>query len=48
VKETLRAVDAERAAAIARQAIEADDADAVRALAADLRDAAANATIRPS
>jgi phosphoenolpyruvate-protein phosphotransferase len=48
VKETLRAIDAAEAAAVARDAIAADDADAVRALAAGLPAAAANATIRPS
>ena len=48
VKEALRGIDAAEAEAVARAAIEADDADAVRALAADLPAAAANATIRPS
>jgi phosphoenolpyruvate-protein kinase (PTS system EI component) len=48
VKEALRGIDAAEAEAVARAAIEAEDADAARALAADLPAAAANATIRPS
>jgi multiphosphoryl transfer protein len=48
VKETLRGLDAGEAAAVARAALAADDADAVRLLAADLMDADAIATIRPS
>jgi len=48
VKEALRGIDAGEAAAVARAALDADDAHAVRALAADLPAADANATIRPS
>jgi phosphocarrier protein FPr len=48
VKEVLRAIDADEAGAVAREAIEAEDADAVRALAANLPAAAPAATIRPS
>jgi phosphotransferase system enzyme I (PtsI) len=48
VKETLRGLDAREAAAVARAALEADDAQAVRALAAQLPATGAVATIRPS
>ena len=48
VKAALREVDAGEAAAVAREAIAADDAQAVVALAADLVQSSARATIPPS
>jgi len=48
VKEALRGIDAEEAAAVAREAIAADDARAASALAADLVRSASRATIPPS
>jgi phosphocarrier protein FPr len=48
VKAALREIDAGEAAAVAREAIEADDAQAVAALAADLVQSSARATIPPS
>ena len=48
VKEALRGIDAADAAAVAREAIGADDAQAASALAADLVRSASRATIPPS
>ena len=48
VKAALRGIDAGEAAAVAREAIAADDAQAVAALAADLVQSSARATIPPS
>jgi phosphocarrier protein FPr len=48
VKEALRGLDTGEAEAVARAALEADDAEAVRALAAQLRATVAIGTIRPS
>jgi phosphoenolpyruvate-protein kinase (PTS system EI component) len=48
VKAALREVDVGEAAAVAREAIAADDAQAVAALAADLVPSSARATIPPS
>ena len=48
VKEALRGIDVDEAAAVAREAIAADDARAASALAADLVKSASRATIPPS
>ena len=48
VKEALRGIDAGEAAAVAREAVAADDAQAASALAAELVRSASRATIPPS